>query len=78
MNLNSSYQGNCHFNNTYKLCTASLMFLVTDAVSIGSPLKLKYVDFLIFVWFITKYHKHVRNVIKLMFLLLFKIIISYI
>lgn len=48
--LNSSYQGNCHFENkTSKFCTARLMSLVTDAVSIASPLKLKYVNFLTFV-----------------------------
>lgn len=48
--LNSSYQGNCHFENkTSKFCTATLMSLVTDAVSIGSPLKLKYVNVLTFV-----------------------------
>lgn len=77
--LNSSYQGECHLaNKTIKFCTASLMSLVTEAISIGSPLKLKYVDFLIFVWFITKQYKHVSIIIKLMFLLLFKIIICYI
>lgn len=31
-----------------------LMYLVTDAVSIGSPLKLKYVNFLTFAWLIAK------------------------
>lgn len=48
--LNSSYQVNCHFaNKTSRFCTASLMSLVTDAVSIGSPLKLKYINFITFV-----------------------------
>lgn len=48
--LNSSYQDECHFaNKTSKFCTVSLMSLVTEAISIGSPLKLKYVDFLTFI-----------------------------